>query len=39
MDEGPRRPAARRPSSAAGTPTGTSTELSVIRQDRGTKVA
>jgi hypothetical protein len=40
MDEGPRCPAARRPSSAAGTPMGTSSEFraAVIPQGRGAKV-
>jgi hypothetical protein len=41
MDEGPRRPAARPPSFAAGTPMGTSSEFrtAVIPQGRGAKVA
>jgi hypothetical protein len=41
MDEGPGRPAARRPSLAAGTPTGNSSEsqTAVIPQGRDAKVA
>jgi hypothetical protein len=41
MDNGPRRPAAGLPSSAAGTPMGTSSEFrtAVILQGRGAELA